>query len=332
MFLAQPDSLILTRDFAERNGIQTGSKHLAGDHGGPQAVHGSRHPEGRRDGPGVRRQSRRSWTSTRRSKCSGAAGASTASISACARASRWSRARRRCGRRSGRASQWSRPPAAARDFESLLGVYTLALKVSSVFALFIGMFIIYNSFAIAVTQRRSEIGILRALGATRGQIRTLFLAESAVAGTDRLAGRGGARGGVRAQPDRRHRRDNGRTCSACRQNAPGRDHRSAAAAVRAWRWAWPPACSRRSCRRATPRAWSRCRRCRRANTRCSARARTASRGERRWRVHRDRGCLPACFRQVPSAVLPGLCAGDARRAAAGAVALAGAGAGCCACR
>jgi putative ABC transport system permease protein len=50
------------------------------------------------------------------------------------------------------------------------------------FALFIGMFIIYNSFAIAVTQRRSEIGILRALGATRGQIRTLFLGESAVAG------------------------------------------------------------------------------------------------------------------------------------------------------
>src|SRR5450759_3712166 len=50
------------------------------------------------------------------------------------------------------------------------------------FALFIGMFIIYNSFAIAVTQRRTEIGILRALGATRGQIRTLFLGESAVAG------------------------------------------------------------------------------------------------------------------------------------------------------
>jgi putative ABC transport system permease protein len=44
------------------------------------------------------------------------------------------------------------------------------------------MFIIYNSFAIAVTQRRSEIGILRALGATRAQIRWLFLAESAVTG------------------------------------------------------------------------------------------------------------------------------------------------------
>jgi putative ABC transport system permease protein len=44
------------------------------------------------------------------------------------------------------------------------------------------MFIIYNTFAIAVTQRRGEIGILRALGATRSQIRTLFLTESAVAG------------------------------------------------------------------------------------------------------------------------------------------------------
>jgi putative ABC transport system permease protein len=56
------------------------------------------------------------------------------------------------------------------------------VNVSSVFALFIGMFIIYNSFAIAVTQRRSEIGILRALGATRRQIRWLFLSESAVTG------------------------------------------------------------------------------------------------------------------------------------------------------
>jgi len=44
------------------------------------------------------------------------------------------------------------------------------------------MFIIYNSFAIAVTHRRSEIGILRSLGATRGQIQRLFLLESVIAG------------------------------------------------------------------------------------------------------------------------------------------------------
>ena len=68
------------------------------------------------------------------------------------------------------------------------------MTVSSMFALFIGMFIIYNSFAIAVTQRRSEIGILRALGATRGQIRTLFLGESAVAGL--IGSRGRSRPGT----------------------------------------------------------------------------------------------------------------------------------------
>src|SRR2546421_6573561 len=44
------------------------------------------------------------------------------------------------------------------------------------------MFIIYNTFQIAVTQRRSEIGILRALGATRTQVRALFLAEGAASG------------------------------------------------------------------------------------------------------------------------------------------------------
>jgi putative ABC transport system permease protein len=74
------------------------------------------------------------------------------------------------------------PSGRGRNFEQLLGIYTTATSVSSLFALFIGMFIIYNSFSIAVTQRRSEIGILRALGATRAQIRTLFLGESAVAG------------------------------------------------------------------------------------------------------------------------------------------------------
>jgi putative ABC transport system permease protein len=74
------------------------------------------------------------------------------------------------------------PGTRGQRYESVLQVYSMSMTISSLFALFIGMFIIYNSFAIAVTQRRADIGILRALGATRAQIRTLFLTESAVLG------------------------------------------------------------------------------------------------------------------------------------------------------
>jgi len=74
------------------------------------------------------------------------------------------------------------PSARGAQFESISHVYALTANITSAFALFIGMFLIYNTFQISVTQRRSEIGILRALGATRGQIRTLFMGESILAG------------------------------------------------------------------------------------------------------------------------------------------------------
>ncbi len=74
------------------------------------------------------------------------------------------------------------PSARGQQFESMVRAGLVLSNLTSLFALLMGMFIIYNSFAIAVTQRRSEVGILRALGATRGQIQWLFLGESAVAG------------------------------------------------------------------------------------------------------------------------------------------------------
>lgn len=74
------------------------------------------------------------------------------------------------------------PSGRGQQFETMTAAYSIMVNISSLLALFIGMFIIYNAFAIAVTERRSEIGILRALGATRSQIRWLFLGESAVTG------------------------------------------------------------------------------------------------------------------------------------------------------
>jgi putative ABC transport system permease protein len=74
------------------------------------------------------------------------------------------------------------PSARGQQFEALAQIYSMTGTVTSMFALFIGLFLIYNTFAIAVTQRRSEIGLLRALGATRGQVKRLFLLESGIAG------------------------------------------------------------------------------------------------------------------------------------------------------
>jgi putative ABC transport system permease protein len=74
------------------------------------------------------------------------------------------------------------PSARGEQFENLSQIYAMTANITSLFALFIGMFIIFNTFSIAVTQRRTEIGILRALGATGQQIRTLFLTESVVLG------------------------------------------------------------------------------------------------------------------------------------------------------
>ena len=70
------------------------------------------------------------------------------------------------------------PSTRGESFQSLLRVYRFALYFSSAFAVVVGMFIIFNAFSIAVTERRGEIGLLRALGATRVRVWTLFVGES----------------------------------------------------------------------------------------------------------------------------------------------------------
>jgi putative ABC transport system permease protein len=74
------------------------------------------------------------------------------------------------------------PIRRGKQTESLMDAFTSGLFITSVLALAIGLFLIFNAFAVSVTQRRTQIGILRALGTTRAQIQGLFLYESLVLG------------------------------------------------------------------------------------------------------------------------------------------------------
>jgi putative ABC transport system permease protein len=57
-----------------------------------------------------------------------------------------------------------------------------AFNLFGILALIMGGFIIFNTFRTVVTERRRDIGMLRALGATRGMITGLFLTESLIQG------------------------------------------------------------------------------------------------------------------------------------------------------
>ena len=165
VFLAQPDSLMVTKEFAERYRLQVNSKiplvtingekeftvrgimsskGMAQAFGGNLAVmdiYAAQHELGR--GRRFDRIDFRAKDGVAVDRCQAAVKAAL-----------------------GPSFEVEPPSARGRHFEALLQSYSMAMSISSLFALIVGMFIIYNSFAIAVTQRRSDIGILRALGAT----------------------------------------------------------------------------------------------------------------------------------------------------------------------
>jgi putative ABC transport system permease protein len=62
----------------------------------------------------------------------------------------------------------------------MLAAFRSNLRVLSYIALIVGAFLIYNSISVSVVRRRNEIGVLRALGATRAFIGGGFLAEALV--------------------------------------------------------------------------------------------------------------------------------------------------------
>lgn len=68
------------------------------------------------------------------------------------------------------------------SIKSFLGIFNKALLVFAGIALFVGAFIIFNTFSITVAQRTKEFALLRALGASGGQVTAAVLVEALLVG------------------------------------------------------------------------------------------------------------------------------------------------------
>jgi putative ABC transport system permease protein len=65
----------------------------------------------------------------------------------------------------------------------MLAAFRWNLRMLSGIALLVGAFLIYNAVSVSVVRRRADIGIMRALGASRGAVMGVFLLEAALLGT-----------------------------------------------------------------------------------------------------------------------------------------------------
>jgi putative ABC transport system permease protein len=69
-----------------------------------------------------------------------------------------------------------------QDSQRLVSDVTAGLQIGFAIggagALIVGLFLVYNALSVSVAERRHDIGILRSVGATRGQIACLFVGEA----------------------------------------------------------------------------------------------------------------------------------------------------------
>jgi putative ABC transport system permease protein len=71
---------------------------------------------------------------------------------------------------------------AASDITDALSFFNIILLVFALIALFVGSFLILNTFSMLISQRTRELALLRAVGATRGQVTRSLLGESLAVG------------------------------------------------------------------------------------------------------------------------------------------------------
>ncbi len=86
-----------------------------------------------------------------------------------------------------------RTEARGQQMDALLGSVRVALSLASLVTMIAAFFIIYETIAISVEQRRREIAIVRSLGFTRASVAGVFMLESLILGL--LGAAGGVVGG-----------------------------------------------------------------------------------------------------------------------------------------
>lgn len=74
------------------------------------------------------------------------------------------------------------PAAIGQAITDSMASLRTGMGIFSVVALFVGAMLIYNTFSMTIAERTAEIGALRAIGATRGQILQLVLLEAVLMG------------------------------------------------------------------------------------------------------------------------------------------------------
>jgi len=68
------------------------------------------------------------------------------------------------------------------QFRKAIGTFKTILLIFALVSLFVGAFIIYNTFSIIVAQRTKEVALLRAIGASRRQVLGSVIVEAAIVG------------------------------------------------------------------------------------------------------------------------------------------------------
>ena len=74
------------------------------------------------------------------------------------------------------------PGARSEENRRMLRAFRWNLRILSYISLLVGAFLIYNSIAVSVVRRRTEIGILRALGTSSRGVLLIFLGEATMLG------------------------------------------------------------------------------------------------------------------------------------------------------